>query len=880
MNEPLLSIVIVSYENPSLVLRRAIQSIRNQSYRNYEIILVDANQEGSKYSLGLREDMEAYDDIFVIECPSKRGEFAAAKNQGASQANGTYLAFLMGHDAWNQECAASQIEILEERSNVALVFCSSWIGTEDAFSVEYKNMPYNESQKRILEQDDLEESIHSVSQVMFRRECFEELCGFDPKIHRQDDYDMWVRLSKKYKIAALEQNLVCSYLEANTLRKSKKLIDVVGFLQIYSKHSEMYKKNPIARLELYRKIAECYKQSNYFLSWLKYVGKVKFLEIKTGKKAPEKRKKSSDSNQQASPMEYNVVNQTDKEYIMIVKYKTDNFSQISLPEAGAEFCVFLKNSGGYEYARVHERDKIITNDEGWAKTRPLSQGTYVVCQINTSEKSEEVEIVLGRNGKTHVLSFGDTKQKSLVKIISKDSETGKLITCGGSAYKIYNNSGTSVTMLSTYPEIRQIDTFFTGDKGYLFTPEKLCCGEYFVRCIEAPFGYNLNDAKIPFKISKENETEEDGNSVVVVTTESKPQKGRIFIQKSGTVLFSADKTNKGEKVLKNKKLFNGDFYEITYKEDWISGTIFEIVAEEDINFFDGEVRITSGTIVDTVVTDEKGNACSKELFLGKYIVREKNASYGMVINNHVQQAELLYTKEKNEAGKGILFEGTHQKAAVYVKKSLEENLKFGIRSNQEFGDFAFGLFAMNDIILSEFCVIPKDSLLDILQFDQNGVAKSNCELTFGKYYVKELEHSNSYRASMDIYPIEFSYQGQDIEVVQIYVNDGKYIKSELIKGNIRGMVISSHNQLLAMARIGLFPIDVCEFTEKTALLEITTDWGGNFSFNEVPCGDYIIREFEAPNGYMLNETVYFVSLTYDQQQIRLKIINNPVNKQW
>ena len=95
----------------------------------------------SDYSLGLREDMEKYPEIPVIACPCAKGEFAAAKNAGAAQANGTYIAFLMASDAWNQECAASQIEVLEEHPDVALVFCHSWTRQEDALSDQYRNAP-------------------------------------------------------------------------------------------------------------------------------------------------------------------------------------------------------------------------------------------------------------------------------------------------------------------------------------------------------------------------------------------------------------------------------------------------------------------------------------------------------------------------------------------------------------------------------------------------------------------------------------------------------------------------------------------------------------------------------------------------------------------
>lgn len=279
LREPLLSIIIISYENPSLILRRAIQSVLEQSYKNYEVILVDANEEGNPYSLGLREDMEKYPRILVISCPSKKGEFAAAKNQGAEQAKGEYLAFLMASDAWNQECASSQIEVLEENPDIALAFCQSWQQEEDALSVRYKMAPEPAAVPE-GETSLPQEAIHSVSQAMFRRTAFEDMLGFDTRIHKQDDYDMWIRLAKKHKIASIDRNLVCSYVDKSVLKRSHRLIDVVGYLQLYSKHYEMYRKNPAARYELYLKIAACYKSEKYYFSWLKYALRIKVLKMR------------------------------------------------------------------------------------------------------------------------------------------------------------------------------------------------------------------------------------------------------------------------------------------------------------------------------------------------------------------------------------------------------------------------------------------------------------------------------------------------------------------------------------------------------------------------------------------------------------------------
>lgn len=282
MEEGLLSIIIISYKNSSLVVKRAIQSAREQDYENHEIILVDANEEGSDYSLGLQEDMEAYPEIAVVSCPCKNGEFAMAKNKGAFLAKGEYIGYLMASDAWNPKCTSKQIEILREEKETGFVFCHCWKREEDAFSTEYRNPPPN------MEEDDCEqkkdslfqESFYSISQVIFRRDVFFEMKGFDPNISGQDEYDMWLRVAEKYRIVGIEQNLVCNYIEKETLKKTDERVDVIGYLQLYSKHREMYDKDDKKKLALYKKIAECYKDAHDYLQWIKYRAKIIQLEQK------------------------------------------------------------------------------------------------------------------------------------------------------------------------------------------------------------------------------------------------------------------------------------------------------------------------------------------------------------------------------------------------------------------------------------------------------------------------------------------------------------------------------------------------------------------------------------------------------------------------
>ena len=246
MKEPLLSIIIVSYRDSSLLLKRTIQSV--QTFEDYELVLTDANERGSACSKGLAEDMESYPDIPVICGEWKNCDLAAAKNAGAARAGGTYLTFLTTHDVWNLQCAKKQLEVLQADPDVGLTFGCMW-----------------------------EPAVSSVSQVIFRRTVFEQLLGFDTRIHGDAEYDIWRRLSDKYKIAAVNNDQTVDFVGKRVLKRSRGLIDAVGYQQLYSRNRNMYRKNAEARAKLYRRMAYCYREKKYLFSWLNYTVRSRVL---------------------------------------------------------------------------------------------------------------------------------------------------------------------------------------------------------------------------------------------------------------------------------------------------------------------------------------------------------------------------------------------------------------------------------------------------------------------------------------------------------------------------------------------------------------------------------------------------------------------------
>lgn len=866
MREPLLSIVIVSYEDSSLFLQRVIQSVYEQSYDNCEMILVDANDPESAYSLGLREDMEHYPDICLISCPCRKESFAAAKNAGAQQAGGTYLAFLMPGDVWNHEFASSQIEVLEERPEVALVFCNRGMSEEDVLDTEYRKTPESVAGMEDLDDVFQKEIVGSVSQMMFRRSCFEDVHGFDTRIYKKDDYDLWIRIMKKYKIAAVSQNLVCSYVEKSVLKKSHELIDVVGYLQLYSKHQDFYKKNDGARMELFRNIAGCYRQSHRYIAWMKFNRKRKLLERKMRKRP--KNLTENQISQQIQSKEntagYDLISSEEKECIAVINQIFDSSMGRCVPLAGAQFQLYLKSAGSFEEAKSSEKDLLVCDEEGYASSKKLSEGIYILHQKSGcayAQKTEDFEISLGNQGKTHRILVTSTPVSFHLKLNNLDAETGRAIAgaCGG--FRIYDENSQPVFMECTYPEYKVMDTYYTGERGFFITPQKLIFGNYSVEEIRAPFGYVLNADRISFTVNKETCEWYENMPVINVNIENIPQKGTICIHKTAPAFSTAELTDEG-------------IYNVHYENVDICGTEFEIIADEDIVTPDGTVRVPENSVAAVVKTDETGTAVSGELYLGKYRIQEKNASYGMVRSKEVQYVTLCCSdRDISVTEASVHFQGTRQKGIIFLEKTLCHRPEFPTEKEISFRDFVFGIYTDSELSMSDGSMIPKDALVAMIRCDENGIAQSEWELPFGSYYVKELQSNPYYKLSGEKYPFVFSYGDQDLMEVKLFVNDGQAIASHMIEGNICGKVVSRKLKPVAGAAVGLFPLDTGEFLKENALRVSVTDPDGNYAFEHMQCGDYMIRQLSAPDGYTANAAIHFVSLTYDGQMIALRIIN-------
>ena len=568
-------------------------------------------------------------------------------------------------------------------------------------------------------------------------------------------------------------------------------------------------------------------------------------------------------------VEYNttandVTEQIVKGRIAIIKHTDNGDTQLETPEAGAEFAVFLKAAGSYDSAKASERDYLTCDENGYAVTKDLLYGIYTVHQTKSWDDREllaDFDVYIAKDGQTYRYLANNRNFESYIKIVKVDAESGKVIPLAGAGFRLYRPDGSLIMQTFTYPEVTTIDTFYTNSDGYLITPEMLEYGTgYSLVEVSAPYGYKLNSEPVYFDVTADNATEENAVTVVEVTKPNTAQKGVIRISKSGEVFSSVTEAD--------------GIYQPVFAVKGLAGAIYEIAAAEDIITPDGTLRYAAGEVVDTVTTDETGLAESKPLYLGKYEVREITAPDGYVLNTEVHTAELVYAGQEVEITETAAdFCNERQKAAVSLDKVLEQDERFGIGKNGELSAVTFGLFAAEELTAADGSIIPADGLLEIVSVDENGHAVCNTDLPFGSYYLKELSTDGHYILSDEKYPIVFEYAGQDTALVEIKANGGAPIENKLLYGEIHGLKKDEDGSGLAGALIGLFRADCTEFTTENAILTATSAEDGSFSFTRVPYGNWIVREIEAPTGFVLSEKAYPVTVDADCAVIEVEIEN-------
>ena len=565
-------------------------------------------------------------------------------------------------------------------------------------------------------------------------------------------------------------------------------------------------------------------------------------------------------------VEYNIAKPLDsyediiKGKVAIIKHCDDGTTKIETPEVGAEFEVYLKAAGSYENAKETERDILVCDEHGFAETKDLPYGEYTVRQIKGWDGKELLApftVFVSEDGQVYRFLINNAPYEALIEIVKKDAETGKIIPAAGIGFKVRNtDTGEYIVQHINYPTPTDIDIYYTDVTGKLMMPEKLPYGNYEIIEQCTAYGYVLDSAPIAFKV--------DGvKTVVTVEKFNMPQKGIIRISKSGEIFFSAVETD--------------GVYSLVFADKNLAGATYEITAAENIVTPDGTLRYAKDMVVDTVITDENSVAESKALYLGKYTVRETKAPYGMVLNGTPKTVELTYAGETVEVTETAAeFYNERQKAALSLAKILGMDETFDIGDNGEILSVQFGLYAAEDLFAADGSFVPKDGLLEIANCDENGNITFVTDIPVGaKLYVKEIATDSHYILSDEKYPVTFDYAGQDTALVEIKATGGEAIKNDILYGSVKGLKIDRETEKpIVGAKFGLFRSAETEFTAENALITSVSGEDGTFLFENVPYGNWLIKELQPADGYLSNDEIYPVRISENGQTVGITVVND------
>ena len=493
--------------------------------------------------------------------------------------------------------------------------------------------------------------------------------------------------------------------------------------------------------------------------------------------------------------------------VAIIKGMGNGKPGIVSPENNVQFQIYLASAGSYEKAKATERDILTTDLTGYAKSKKMPYGTYVVHQTAgaaNTEKCPDFYVNVKENGKTYKYLLNNPEFNAYLKIVKKDSKTHQTVLKAGTTYQIYkvNEDGSETLVTQTYSNgnaIEVVDRFVTDETGEIITYEKLKAGTYKVYEIEGPEGYRVNRQPVMVEInsnSYKTMVDKLGKEYLYAECEyyNDVTYGKFTINKTGPELCKKeDDGNMSNDIAANP---------FDYKETLLNGVVFELTAKDDIMSQDnqGTVLFKKDSVVAKITTGEKAeftNDCNGicgyvlnddgtmtlNVPLGEYTLKEVKTKYGYVLPeqsswdlsfkwSNKDDEYVLDISENSKDGKidihndmvktDITLEKQDSKTSVPVG-----NAKFEFYSRDNIYDKNGNVIVAAGEKIATVTTDKEGKAkipFDVPVMDE-GYGKMEGNLNSGDYYFLEESVSKSYYINREKHQVHLEYKDQETAVV-------------------------------------------------------------------------------------------------------------------
>ncbi len=201
---PSVSVIIPTFNRRDL-LRRAVESVAAQSFRDYEILIID---DGSSDGTSAADLFKSFPrPASYMRLPENRG-VSAARNAGISAARGAWLAFLDSDDVWHPRKLERQIDWLQSNPGCRIAQTREiWIRKGRRV-----NPPATHEKARgDLFEAGLERCMITPSSVIMQKSLVDECGAFDESLPACEDYDLWLRITARYRVGLIDEYLLTRY---------------------------------------------------------------------------------------------------------------------------------------------------------------------------------------------------------------------------------------------------------------------------------------------------------------------------------------------------------------------------------------------------------------------------------------------------------------------------------------------------------------------------------------------------------------------------------------------------------------------------------------------------------------------------------------------
>lgn len=272
MHQPTVSVILPTYNRARLV-GRSIESVLRQTYEDFELIVVDDGSTDD--SAAILAHYERDPRVRVVRLDRNRG-VSTARNAGADAATGKYLAYNDSDDVWHPDKLEKQMRAMLSASDDDYAVCYARRTLIAGSHVRIIPDQPSDQLQGDLYSTLLGKSVVGAGVTVVRRDAYFAVGGWDPEQCRWDDWELALRLAKRYKFIFLDEVLLTSYVSPDSIHGSN---DHWPTVRIIRKHLDAYRAHPEmgklaaawlwyagSRLLMQRRTEEAYKALSYALT--------------------------------------------------------------------------------------------------------------------------------------------------------------------------------------------------------------------------------------------------------------------------------------------------------------------------------------------------------------------------------------------------------------------------------------------------------------------------------------------------------------------------------------------------------------------------------------------------------------------------------------